>query len=63
MTEVKKVVITLAVGSFTYFLRIDRFGDGWAEGLIQNGTVMTKERAAEVMAGLRSEWRLGTREV
>lgn len=50
--------ISIAIGNFTYFLRFDAAGDGFAEGLIQNATIMTIEEADNAVKSLQSHWEL-----
>jgi len=52
------VVIVAQIRNFRYFLRFDENGEGLAEGLINNATFMTEDRANEILASLESIWPL-----
>jgi hypothetical protein len=52
------VVIVAQIRNFRYFLRFDQNGEGFAEGLINNASFMTEDRANEILASLESEWSL-----
>lgn len=53
------VVIVAQIRNFRYFLRFDeKFEEAWAEGLINNATVMKEDWAEEVLSFFGSIWPL-----
>jgi hypothetical protein len=59
----KKAVIAMKIDKFNYFLRFDEAGEGWAEGLIQNATIMTADESNAAIANLESFWPISLKEV
>lgn len=52
------VVIVAQIRNFRYFLRLDKNGEVYAEGLVNNATEFTDEAGERMLKYAKSEWTL-----